>query len=73
MIRDIKTLFESDEEAYYEPRRIGNALGRNYIEYKSNGDKDKTLSIEEYFGKIRPYLSNTKNLINDSNFLFCRF
>ena len=31
-------------------------------EYESNGDKDKALSIEEYFDKIRPYLTN---MIND--------
>ena len=34
----------------------------NYIEYKSNGDKNRTLSVEEYLGKIRPYL---RDIIND--------
>ena len=62
MLRDIRTLFESDEEDYYEPVRLGNAFSSNYIEYESRGDKDKTLSIEEYLDKIRPYLSN---IIND--------
>ena len=28
------------------------------IEYESNGDKDKILSIEEYLDKIEPYLNN---------------
>ena len=58
----MRTLFDSDEENYYEPLRIGNTLSSNFSEYESNGDKGKTLSIEEYFDKIRPHLSN---MIND--------
>ena len=62
VLRHRRTLFESDREDCYERIRIGNAFISNYIEYESNGDKDKTLSIEEYLDKIRPYLSN---IIND--------
>ena len=36
----------------------------NYIEYKNNGDKNKTLSVEKYFNKVSPYLKDiTYNLI----------
>ena len=28
------------------------------IEYKSNGDRNKTLSIKEYFGEINQYLKD---------------
>ena len=67
IIRHIKTLFESDKESYYKLGRIGNGFDSNYIEYESNGDKNKTLSTEEYLDKIRPYLSNTiNNLKNQS-------
>ena len=41
---------------------IGNAFSSNYIEYKSNGDKDKTLSIKDYLHDIKLYLSD---IIND--------
>ena len=41
---------------------IGNAFSSNYIEYKSNGDKGKTLSIKDYLDDIKPYLSD---IIND--------
>ena len=61
IIGDIRTLFESDKEDYYEPVRIGNAFRSNNIKYESNGDKDKTLPIEEYLNEIRPYLSNIIN------------
>ena len=41
IIRDIRNLFEQEKEDCYK-------LVRNYIEYESNGDRNKTLSIEEY-------------------------
>ena len=34
----------------------------NYIRYESNGDRNKTLSIEEYFEEVIPYL---KYIVND--------
>ena len=42
--------------------RVNNFLSNNYIEYKSNGDKNKILSVEEYLDKIRPYL---RDIVND--------
>ena len=49
-VRDIKKLFE---ENYYEPVRVINFWSINYIKYKGNGDRNKTLSVEEYLNKIR--------------------
>ena len=57
IIRDLRTLYESDED-YYETRKITDAFNDNYVEYESNADKDKRLSIEEYVNMIRPYLSH---------------
>ena len=37
-------------------------MSSNFIGYETNGDRNKVLSIEEYFIKIRPYL---KDIIND--------
>ena len=37
-------------------------MSSNFIEYETDGDRNKVLSIEEYFIKIRPYL---KDIIND--------
>ena len=31
-------------------------MSNNYIEYKSKGDRNKTLSVEGYLDKTRPYL-----------------
>ena len=42
--------------------RVGNFWSNSYIEYKSNGDRNKTLSVEEYLNKIRPYLKDINNL-----------
>ena len=52
---DRNNLFKPEEE-YYKPIRTGNAFSGNYIEYKSNGNKDKILSTEYYHDKTEPYL-----------------
>ena len=40
----------------YKPVRVSNFWSNNYIEYESNGDRNKTPSVEEYLNKVRPYL-----------------
>ena len=66
IIRDIRILFEQGkEEDYYEPKRVSNFWNNNYIEYKSNGDKNRNLSLDEYLNKIESYLRNT--IINLQN------
>ena len=66
VLRNIKNLFENEkeEENYYKPVRVNknNFQTNNYIEDKSNGDKNKLLLVEEYFNEIRPCL---KDIIND--------
>ena len=42
--------------------RVSSFWSNNYIDYESNSDRNKTLSVEEYLNKIRPYL---KNIINN--------
>ena len=53
VLRDIRTLYESDKEDDYKPIRIGNAFSSNYIKFESNGDKDKILFIDDYLDRIR--------------------
>ena len=36
-------------------------MSNDYIEYDSNSDRNKTLSIEEYLNKIRPSLKDITN------------
>ena len=53
--RVIKNVFEHEEEENsYKPVRENNFRSNNYIEYESNGDRNKTLSVEKYLNKIRP-------------------
>ena len=47
---------------YYKPIKPVISFNDNYIEYKSNGDKNKNLSPKEYLDMIEPYLSD---IIND--------
>ena len=64
VLRNIKNLseYEKEEENYYKLVRVNNFWSNNYIEYKSNNDRNKTLSVEQYVDKIRPYL---RDIIND--------
>ena len=59
-IRDIRNLFEHEEEDY-KPVRVGNFWSNNYIKYKSKGDR-KTVSVKKYLNRIRPYLKDINNL-----------
>ena len=49
VIRNIKHLLdcEKEEKNYYKPVRVNNFWSNNYIEYKSNDVRNKTLSVEE--------------------------
>ena len=68
ILRDIKNLFETkEEENYYKPVRVGNLWSNNYVAYESNGDRNKTLSVEEYLNKIRPYLKDMINNLKKSD------
>ena len=40
---------------YYKPIKTNNVFNSDYIEYESKRDKNKTLSIKQYFNMIRPY------------------
>ena len=66
--RDIKhgiliDLFEHEkaEKNCYKHVSAKNFWSNNYIEYKSNSDRNRTLSVEEYLHKIRPYLKDITN------------
>ena len=62
-IKDVGSLFNwSTDKGYYEPIKTKSAFNSNYIEYWSNGDKDKGLLAKTCHNRIRPYLSN---IIND--------
>ena len=52
--RLIKNLFEEEEEekGYYKPVREDNLWSNNYVEYESNGDRNKTLSIKDTLMKL---------------------
>ena len=56
-------LFEPEEdENCYKLVRISNFLRNNFIEYENNYGRKKSLSVEEYLDKIRPYLKDINNL-----------
>ena len=62
ILRDMRNIFENEEENYYKLVRVSFFGANIYIEYKSNSDRNKTLSVEKYLNKIRPYF---KDIINN--------
>ena len=54
-IRDIENLI-GDVDDYYKPILGKNSLKKNYKSYESRGDKDKKLSVKQYFYMIILYL-----------------
>ena len=52
----------SIDEDCYKPIITNSAFNNNYIQYESKGNKDKILTVNEYFDIIRSYLSD---IIND--------
>ena len=60
ILRYINNLFEDEEEKnYFKPVRVNNFWNNNYIEYKSNGNRNKAVSVEECIHKIISYLKDT--------------
>ena len=47
--------------------RVSNFRGNNYFEYESENDRSKTLSVEVYLNKIRPYLEHIINNLKKSD------
>ena len=68
ILRDIGKIFKNEEEENYcKPVRAINFWSNNYIEYESNGDRNKPLSIEKYVNKIRRYLKDIINYLKKFN------
>ena len=46
---------------------LSNFYNSSYVEYKSNGELNKTLSVEEYLNKIISYLKDIINNLKKSD------
>ena len=66
VLRNIKNLFQHEKENYYKPATVSNFWSNNYIENKSNIDRIKTLSVEQYLTKFRPYIQDITNNLKKS-------
>ena len=69
IIRAVKTLLEQQEEDYYEPKRVSNFWNNNYIEYESNGDKNRSWSLGKCLNKTEHYLRNIRPRVVDLLFI----
>ena len=60
IVRDIINIFEQEKKI--KPVKVDNFWRKHYVKYETNGDRNKTLSVEEYINKIKPC---QKDIIND--------
>ena len=67
IFRDIRNLFDHEEKNCYKPARVSNFWSNNYVEYESKGDRNKTLSVNEYLNRIRTYSKDTINNLKKSD------
>ena len=65
-IRDLTEHEEKEKKNCYKPVRNHIFQSNNYIEYKSKGDKNKTLSVKEYvkgaLSDVRRFLATESHL-----------
>ena len=67
IVKGIRNLLEHEKEDYYKAVRVSNFWSNNHIECESNGDRDKTLSVEVYRNETRPYLKDRINNLKKSD------
>ena len=68
ILSHFRNLFQNKEgENYYKLISVSTFWSNNYIEYESNGDKNKALSAEVHLNKIRPYLRDIINNLKKSD------
>ena len=45
-----------NDDVYYKPIDVKSSFEGNYVNYQSNGDKDRSLAITFYLMKVEPFL-----------------
>ena len=58
---------KEEKETYYEPKIVSNFWNNNYIKYESNSNKNRNLSLAECLNKIKPFLRNIINNLQNSD------
>ena len=61
-LKKIEKTISKPKKDVYKPIKISGAFSDNFVEYKSNSKKDKSISITRYLNNIREHL---RKLIND--------
>ena len=61
-LKKIEKTVSKPKKDVYKPIKICGAFSENFVEYKSNSKKDKSISITKYLNNIREHL---RKLIND--------
>ena len=63
----VEHLFELEIEDYDKAIRVSNFYSNNYVQYESNGDKDKNLSFKKELNKLKPHLKEIRDDLEKSD------
>ena len=63
----MRTLFEEEEQFYYEAKWLNNFLNNCSFWCESNVHKNRNLSIDNYFNNITPYMRNLITNLQNSD------
>ena len=61
-VKQLKKNISKTKKDVYKPIKISGAFSDNFVEYQSNGNRDRSISIARYLNNIREHL---RKLIND--------
>ena len=61
-VKQHKKNISKTKKDVYKPIKISGAFSDNFVEYQSNGNRDRSISIARYLNNIREHL---RKLIND--------
>ena len=62
LILKVKQPKKNNRKDVYKPIKISGAFSDNFVEYQSNGNRDRSISIARYLNNIKEHL---RKLIND--------
>ena len=61
-VKQLKKNISKPKKDIYKPTKISGAFSDNFVEYQSNGNRNRSISIARYINNIREQL---RKLIND--------
>ena len=63
----MRIVFEEDDDEYFKLKRVTKFRHNDYVEHKSNSDRNKNLLLEQYRNKTKSYLRDVISDLQESD------